>query len=116
MTEEHDEMYYDMLDWEDEYEREQENKMEELTDKDVGEFLLTTQHSRYILNTSKETLRREPGVWANFLRRDEEDVPLLGIVVCRVGSPAYFRLVLNKDNVGYATRGTTEVLSIERIR
>jgi hypothetical protein len=107
-----------MLDWEEEYEREQENKMNELTDKDVGVFRILTAHSQYTVNTSKETLCREPGRGANLLRGDDNEVQLVSIRLCKVGRPAYFALSGLPTSDGGSprtTRGTTEVLSIERI-
>ncbi|WP_026917921.1 hypothetical protein [Gordonia shandongensis] len=88
-----------------------------------GVWTVTTQTSTYLLDFAAMTLLRAPGVgrpdgdeWIiSDLRRDSEDIPLLGVTSCRVGEPAQFWVAAADDPDVRTWRVTTPVVDIERI-
>lgn len=92
-------------------------------DTSEGVWTVVTRTSTYVIDFEAMTLLRAPGVgrtederWeVSELRRDSEDIPLLGLKSCRVGDPAQF-WVRAADDPGVRTwRVTTPVVEIERI-
>ena len=67
-------------------------------DTESGVWTVVTRTSTYLLDLDEKTLLRAPGVggtgdeeWTvSRLRRDSEDIPLLGVKSCRVGESAQF--------------------------
>lgn len=92
-------------------------------DTTEGVWTVLTRTSTYVLDLSEMTLMRAPGVggnggesWAiSALRRDSEDIPLLGIKSCQVGESAQFWVRAADDPDVRTWRITTPVVSIERI-
>jgi hypothetical protein len=90
---------------------------------DEGVWTVLTRTSTYLLDFGEMTLLRAPGVggtddedWAvSQLRRDSEDIPLLGVKSCRVGESAQFWVRAADDPDVRTWRITTPVVSIERI-
>jgi hypothetical protein len=90
---------------------------------DQGVWTVVTRTSTYLLDFGEMTLLRAPGVggtddedWAvSALRRDSEDIPLLGVKSCRVGESAQFWVRAADDPDVRTWRITTPVVSIERI-
>ncbi|GAA4393781.1 hypothetical protein [Tsukamurella soli] len=89
-----------------------------------GVWTVQTRTSTYVLDLSEMTLMRAPGIgslheddkWGiSALRRDSEDIPLLGIKSCRVGESAQFWVRAADDPDVRTWRITTPVVSIERI-
>ncbi|WP_020108968.1 hypothetical protein [Nocardia sp. 348MFTsu5.1] len=88
-----------------------------------GVWAVTTRTSTYLLDFGEMTLLRAPGVgssgdeaWAvSRLRRDSEDIPLLGVKSCRVGESAQFWVRAADDPDVRTWRITTPVVMIERI-
>ncbi|GAA3039232.1 hypothetical protein GCM10010528_19780 [Gordonia defluvii] len=88
-----------------------------------GVWTVVTRTSTYLLDFGEMTLLRAPGVggsgggaWeVSELRRDSEDIPLLGVKVCEVGSSAQFWVRAIEDPDVRTWRITTPVVSIERI-
>ncbi|GAB03739.1 hypothetical protein GII30_11895 [Gordonia amarae] len=88
-----------------------------------GVWTVVTQTSTYLLDFNEMTLLRAPGVgvsdseeWAvSRLRRDSEDIPLLGVRTCRVGESAQFWVRAADDPDVRTWRITTPVESIEKI-
>jgi hypothetical protein len=93
------------------------------TNTDQGVWTVVTRTSTYLLDFGEMTLLRAPGVgvtddedWAvSALRRDSEDIPLLGVKSCRVGESAQFWVRAADDPDVRTWRITTPVVSIERI-
>ena len=87
-----------------------------------GVYTVITRTSTYLLDFNDMTLLRAPGVggtereeWAvSSLRRDSEDIPLLGVKSCRVGESAQFWVRTADDPDVRTWRITTPVVSIER--
>ncbi|MGU3294600.1 hypothetical protein [Williamsia sp. M5A3_1d] len=92
-------------------------------DTTTGVWTVVTRTSTYLLDFSEMTLLRAPGVggsaddsWAvSQLRRDSEDIPLLGVKSCRIGESAQFWVRAADDPDVRTWRITTPVVSIERI-
>ncbi|KQR98598.1 hypothetical protein ASG12_09235 [Williamsia sp. Leaf354] len=92
-------------------------------DTTSGVWTVVTRTSTYLLDFSEMTLLRAPGVggstdesWAvSALRRDSEDIPLLGVKSCRIGESAQFWVRAADDPDVRTWRITTPVVSIERI-
>lgn len=97
-------------------------------DTSEGVWTVVTRTSTYLLDFEEMTLLRAPGVggtpstadgddpWAvSDLRRDSEDIPLLGVKSCRVGESAQFWVRAVDDSDVRTWRITTPVVSIERI-
>ncbi|GAB2673501.1 hypothetical protein GCM10027169_39160 [Gordonia jinhuaensis] len=88
-----------------------------------GVWTVVTRTSTYLLDFEEMTLLRAPGVghagdssWSvSALRRDSEDIPLLGVKSCRVGESAQFWVRAADDPDIRTWRITTPVVSIERI-
>ncbi|MBA4020828.1 MULTISPECIES: hypothetical protein [Mycobacteriales] len=88
-----------------------------------GVWTVLTRTSTYLLDFGEMTLLRAPGVggtddesWSvSRLRRDSEDIPLLGVKSCRVGESAQFWVRAADDPDVRTWRITTPVVSIERI-
>ena len=89
-----------------------------------GVWTVQTRTSTYVLDLGEMTLMRAPGIGGNSedeqwsisnLRRDSEDIPLLGIKSCRVGESAQFWVRAADDPDVRTWRITTPVVSIERI-
>ena len=88
-----------------------------------GVYTVITRTSTYLLDFNDMTLLRAPGVggtdseeWAvSRLRRDSEDIPLLGVKSCRVGESAQFWVRAADDPDVRTWRITTPVVAIERI-
>ncbi|PXW33848.1 UNVERIFIED_CONTAM: hypothetical protein DES50_102473 [Williamsia faeni] len=88
-----------------------------------GVWAVTTRTSTYLLDFGEMTLLRAPGVgssgdeaWTvSRLRRDSEDIPLLGVKSCRVGESAQFWVRAADDPDVRTWRITTPVVTIERI-
>ena len=88
-----------------------------------GVWTVVTRTSTYLLDFGEMTLLRAPGVgssgdgsWeVSELRRDSEDIPLLGIKTCEVGVSAQFWVRAVDDPNVRTWRITTPVVSIERI-
>ncbi|MFT4086278.1 MAG: hypothetical protein QM658_03845 [Gordonia sp. (in: high G+C Gram-positive bacteria)] len=88
-----------------------------------GVFTVTTHTSTYLLDLGEMTLLRAPGVgrsdddaWeVSELRRDSQDIPLLGVKACEVGKPAQFWVSAADDPDVRTWRITTPVVEIERI-
>lgn len=84
---------------------------------------MVTRTSTYLLDFGEMTLLRAPGVggdeqgaWeVSALRRDSEDIPLLGVKTCEVGASAQFWVRAVDDPDVRTWRITTPVVSIERI-
>ncbi|MFT3900179.1 MAG: hypothetical protein QM728_08055 [Gordonia sp. (in: high G+C Gram-positive bacteria)] len=93
------------------------------SDTDEGVWTVVTSTSTYLLDFGEMTLLRAPGVggsgtgtWeVSELRRDSEDIPLLGVKVCEVGHSAQFWVRAVDDPDVRTWRITTPVVSIERI-
>ncbi|MGC4932324.1 hypothetical protein ACLQ3C_01370 [Gordonia sp. DT30] len=93
------------------------------TETATGVWTVQTQTSTYLIDFDEMTLLRAPGVgstdsadWAvSTLRRDSEDIPLLGVKSCRVGESAQFWVRAADDPDVRTWRITTPVVSIERI-
>jgi hypothetical protein len=89
----------------------------------TGVWTVQTRTSTYLIDFDEMTLLRAPGVgstegeeWAvSTLRRDSEDIPLLGVKSCRVGESAQFWVRAADDPDVRTWRITTPVVSIERI-
>lgn len=92
-------------------------------DSTSGVWTVQTRTSTYLIDFDEMTLLRAPGVgstededWAvSTLRRDSEDIPLLGVKACRVGESAQFWVRAADDPDVRTWRITTPVVSIERI-
>lgn len=92
-------------------------------DTESGVWTVVTRTSTYLLDLDEKTLLRAPGVggtgdeeWTvSRLRRDSEDIPLLGVKSCRVGESAQFWVRAADDPDVRTWRITTPVVSIERI-
>ncbi|MCH5642815.1 MULTISPECIES: hypothetical protein [unclassified Gordonia (in: high G+C Gram-positive bacteria)] len=92
-------------------------------DTDSGVWTVVTRTSTYLLDLDDKTLLRAPGVggtddeeWTvSRLRRDSEDIPLLGVKSCRVGESAQFWVRAADDPDVRTWRITTPVVSIEKI-
>ncbi|MGV9825663.1 MULTISPECIES: hypothetical protein [unclassified Gordonia (in: high G+C Gram-positive bacteria)] len=92
-------------------------------DTHSGVFTVVTRTSTYLIDLDEMTLLRAPGVggtdseeWAvSQLRRDSEDIPLLGVKSCRVGESAQFWVRAADDPEVRTWRITTPVVSIEQI-
>lgn len=92
-------------------------------DTTTGVWTVQTRTSTYLLDFDEMTLLRAPGVgvedsdeWTvSRLRRDSEDIPLLGVKSCRVGESAQFWVRAADDPDVRTWRITTPVVSIERI-
>ncbi|MGJ0121210.1 hypothetical protein ACQ7HM_18550 [Williamsia sp. MIQD14] len=92
-------------------------------DTTTGVWTVVTRTSTYLLDFTEMTLLRAPGVggsgdesWAvSQLRRDSEDIPLLGVKSCRIGESAQFWVRAADDPDVRTWRITTPVVSIERI-
>lgn len=95
---------------------------------DTGVWTVVTRTSTYLLDFGEMTLLRAPGIGApehddpehrewsvSSLRRDSEDIPLLGVKSCRVGESAQFWVRASDDPDVRTWRITTPVMSIERI-
>ncbi|GAB09367.1 hypothetical protein GOARA_036_00990 [Gordonia araii NBRC 100433] len=88
-----------------------------------GVWTVVTRTSTYLLDFGEMTLLRAPGVgssgdgnWeVSELRRDSEDIPLLGVKLCEVGVSAQFWVRAVDDPNVRTWRITTPVVSIERI-
>ena len=89
-----------------------------------GVWTVQTRTSTYVIDLSEMTLMRAPGIggtpddetWSiSALRRDSEDIPLLGIKSCRVGESAQFWVRAADDPDVRTWRITTPVVAIERI-
>ncbi|MBT0568102.1 hypothetical protein [Williamsia sp. CHRR-6] len=88
-----------------------------------GVWTVVTRTSTYLIDFDEMTLLRAPGVggstdesWTvSKLRRDSEDIPLLGVKSCRVGESAQFWVRAADDPDVRTWRITTPVVSIERI-
>lgn len=88
-----------------------------------GVWTVVTRTSTYLLDFAEMTLLRAPGVgssddenWSiSKLRRDSEDIPLLGVKSCRVGESAQFWVRAADDPDVRTWRITTPVVSIEKI-
>lgn len=95
-----------------------------------GVFTIVTHTSTYLIDLAEKTLLRAPGVgragdvsgddhgstWeVSELRRDSQDIPLLGVRACRVGEPAQFWVSAVDDPDVRTWRITTPVIEIERI-
>lgn len=89
----------------------------------VGVFTVVTHTSTYVVDLGEMTLLRAPGVgrhedqtWeVSELRRDSQDIPLLGVRVCTVGEPAQFWVSAADDPQVRTWRITTPVIEIEQI-
>ncbi|MFW0794731.1 hypothetical protein AAFP30_13050 [Gordonia sp. CPCC 205515] len=98
-------------------------KQEIQADTTTGVWTVQTRTSTYLLDFDEMTLLRAPGVggddsedWTvSRLRRDSEDIPLLGVKSCRVGESAQFWVRAADDPDVRTWRITTPVVSIERI-
>lgn len=97
----------------------------QLTDQDVGRWVVTTLTSRYFLDLDTHQMMRQPGGgnagrygWDSgppsvaALRRDGDVVPLRSIANCRVGESLVLYLDLRGDGV-VTMRQATQVVSIE---
>ena len=92
-------------------------------DTESGVWTVVTRTSTYLLDLDEKTLLRAPGVggtgdeeWTvSRLRRDSEDIPLLGVKSCRVGESAQFWVRAADDPDVRTWRITTPVVSIEKI-
>lgn len=92
-------------------------------DTATGVWTVQTRTSTYLIDFEDMTLLRAPGVgstdseeWAvSTLRRDSEDIPLLGVKSCRVGESAQFWVRAADDPEVRTWRITTPVVTIERI-
>lgn len=88
-----------------------------------GVWTVITQTSTYVIDFGEMTLLRAPGVgrsddhrWeVSELRRDSQDIPLLGVKNCRVGDPAQFWVRAADEPDVRTWRVTTPVVEIERI-
>ena len=88
-----------------------------------GVWTVVTHTSTYVLDFEEMTLLRAPGVgrhederWeVSELRRDSQDIPLLGLKECRVGRPAEFWVSAADDPDVKTWRITTPVVEIQRI-
>lgn len=88
-----------------------------------GVWTVLTRTSTYLLDFEAMTLLRAPGVgrsdpetWeVSALRRDSEDIPLIGVKSCRVGESAQFWVRAADDPDVRTWRITTPVVAIDRI-
>jgi hypothetical protein len=100
-------------------------KCSELTDHDVGRWVVTTLTSRYFLDLDTRQMMREPGGgnpgrfgWDTGppivapLRRDGDVVPLRSVAHCRLGESLVLFLDLRGDGV-VTVRQSTQVTAIE---
>lgn len=89
-----------------------------LTDEDTGIYLVSTfSASSYLLDLNARTVRRKLGdVFhaGHAMRRDGEEVELLEVQRCALGSPMVLRLNLVIPNVFVTVRVTSTVLMIEQ--
>ncbi|ALG84838.1 hypothetical protein [Gordonia phthalatica] len=99
-------------------------RVEEIPDgTSDGVWTVVTRTSTYVIDFGEMTLLRAPGVgrsddvrWeVSELRRDSQDIPLLGVKSCRVGDPAQFWVRAADDPDVRTWRVTTPVVDIERI-
>lgn len=99
-------------------------RVEEIPDGTAdGVWTVITRTSTYVIDFEEMTLLRAPGVgrsddvrWeVSQLRRDSQDIPLLGVKNCRVGDPAQFWVRAADDPDVRTWRVTTPVVEIERI-
>ncbi|GAB2730933.1 hypothetical protein ACX801_17210 [Arthrobacter bambusae] len=102
--------------------------IEELTDTDTGTFAFRTSTGslyRIALGASPSLTRlpadqdpeaayRTAGV--SVLRRDTQEIPLLGIGKLKVGERAILFLDIVGDGITVTTRDTSEVLSIHLLK
>jgi hypothetical protein len=97
--------------------------VEALTDIDYGRYLvITASASIYVLDIGPESSSVGRSFQAEIvtdwtaapLRRDEETVPLLGIIQLQLGQPAVFRIDVRGDGIE-TTRTTTPVRVIRRL-
>ena len=92
-------------------------------DQRDGVWTIVTHTSTYVIDFEEMTLLRAPGVgraddhrWeVSELRRDSQDIPLLGVKQCRVGEPAQFWVRAADDPDVRTWRITTPVVEIQRI-
>ena len=98
---------------------ESSDHMDTLADVSTGIYLITTYSgSRHLLNFDSLTTCRlprtdSPDVWT--LRRDSEEIDVLRIGPCEVGQRLLLILDLHLPGVGWTSRLTTAVVSIEKV-
>jgi hypothetical protein len=91
-------------------------QVDEIVFDQQGVYKVATRHSDYLIDLHKKTLARVPGAKGNALRGDGEELTLVNIHRCAVGFGAYFIVSgLAQEPPFLTTRGTTEVLSIDRV-
>lgn len=98
--------------------RTREAVIETLLDSTDGVYKVTTAASTYVIDLDHMVLRRMPRTEDTdraLLRRDDELITLLGIAECTVGRPMTLHIDLHVVGVAFSTRGSTRVVSIERI-
>lgn len=87
-------------------------------DSTTGAYRVATASSTYWIDLDRMALRREPRTAnpdGSLLRRDDELITLHRIVECTVGRPMELHIDLHVVGVGFTTRWSTPVMSIERI-
>lgn len=89
-----------------------------LMDSTEGAYRITTAASTYLIDLDRMVLRRIPRSQdpnGALLRRDDELITLIGITECTVGRPMQLDIDLHVLGVEFTTRGSTPVVSIERV-
>ncbi len=99
--------------------REATNGIDSLMDIASGAFRVKTRSSNYEIDLDRMVVRRgaltgEPG--GSLLRRDGDEVRLLGIDNCTVGRSMILRIHLDVAGVDFTIRRSTEVTAIEPLR
>ncbi len=97
----------------------------QLTDGDVGSWVVTTLTSCYLLDLDAREITRQPGGgnpgpygWDSgppeiaSLRRDREAVPVHAVAHCHLGEPLVLLLDLRGDGV-VTIRRSTQVVAID---
>jgi hypothetical protein len=95
------------------------NSLISLTNVITGKYLITTYSgTRHLLDLDRLTTCRlprtdTPDIWT--LRRDTEEIDVLRLGPCEVGQRLLLILDLHVPGVGWTSRLTTAVVSIEKV-
>jgi hypothetical protein len=93
--------------------------MHTLMDQARGAYLIRTTSSRYVISLDLYVVRRHPGIAplteVAALRRDHEQLDLLAVFECTVGTPMILALDLHLPFVPFTLRRSTDIVSIERL-
>jgi hypothetical protein len=93
--------------------------MHTLMDQAHGAYLVRTTSSRYVISLDLNVVRRHPGTAppteVAALRRDHEQLDLLAMFECTVGTPMVLALDLHLPFVPFTLRRSMPVVSIDRL-